>query len=137
SSASDFLRLLVPVCANSHTCADCVAIRPRSDQLQKQPFLMCPVILQQARRVVAVVDHNFKGPVIVKIRRGCPVAIERRCDPFPGSQRDVLEPPVPLVPIHYFSLSKARAEVPSVNLWVNVPVRKKNVWPSVIVDVHE
>ena len=137
AAAADFLQLLMATRSHRHPGTDRVAIGFCPNELDQNPISVLAIVLQQARRIVAVVDQKLHRAVIIEI--GCcdAVAVQRLGDPRTGIERNIFEPAIVPVPIEQFALAEGVVQFVSIQLRIDMPIRHEEVRPSVVVHVYE
>lgn len=106
SAAAHILGLLMPPGADCYARANAITVRFGSSQSQKNPVAVIAVVLEQAGRIVAVVDQDLDRAIVVKVGRRHAVAVQGSHYPRSGLERDVAESSVVLVPVEQFALTK-------------------------------
>src|SRR6266581_7951425 len=86
---------------------------------------------------MTVVHQNLHSAIIVEIRGGHAVAIERGNDAWTSIEGDVFEFPVVLVPVKHFAFTEGTVEAVRIHLGIHVPIGHEQIRPAVVVDVDK
>src|SRR5215471_4966010 len=137
ASAADFIHLPGARRYYRYPRADSIAVRLCANGLDEEPVLLLSKILQQAQRIVHVVDYDFQAPIIVNVAGSQSPRTPGFKNPRARLARNVQEIPVSRVPVHQPLLLVTAVRGHGINFRIDVSVCYEDVLSAVIVEIQE